>query len=55
LAEEIKSHLKVDAELIPGANGIMDITVDGEMIFSKHKQGRFPEPGELVQLINQKK
>jgi selenoprotein W-related protein len=54
LAEEIKRDFNVDAKLIPGSNGIMDITVDGKMVFSKHKQGRFPEPGEVVQLINKK-
>jgi selT/selW/selH-like putative selenoprotein len=54
LAEEIKGRFEVDATLIPGGNGIMDITVDGDMIFSKYKQGRFPEPGELIRLINKK-
>jgi selT/selW/selH-like putative selenoprotein len=54
LAEEIKSRFEVDSKLIPGANGIMDITVDGEMVFSKHQQGRFPDPGELVRLIENK-
>jgi selenoprotein W-related protein len=54
LAEEIKNQFDADCELIPGANGIMDITVDGDTVFSKHQQGRFPEPGELVQLIKKK-
>lgn len=36
-----------ELRLIPGENGIFDVTVDGEIVFSKHKVGRFPEPGEV--------
>ncbi|MCP4199341.1 MAG: hypothetical protein GY762_19525 [Proteobacteria bacterium] len=51
MAAEIKGRFDVDATLIPGANGIMDIAVDGVVVFSKYQQGRFPEPGELIRLI----
>lgn len=36
-----------ELRLVPGENGIFDVTVDGELVFSKHKAGRFPEPGEV--------
>ena len=54
MAEEIKRSFDVDAELVPGSNGIMDITVDGVMVFSKFKVGRFPEPDELTRLIQER-
>ena len=41
----------VKAELIPGDGGIFDVTVDGKMVFSKFKIGRFPESGEVVEKI----
>ena len=39
-------------ELIAGSGGIFDIRADGRLIFSKHKQGRFPEEGEIVRLLS---
>jgi len=41
----------VDAELIKGANGVFEITVDGSLVFSKRQLGRFPETGEVAELI----
>ena len=41
------------AKLIPGSNGIFDVIVDGELVFSKDKTGRFPNPGELVTKLKQ--
>lgn len=32
--------------------GIFDVTVDGELIYSKYQTGRFPEPGEILDLLN---
>ena len=43
----------VEADLIPGGNGIFDVIVDGDQVFSKYKTGRFPEPGEVSGLIKQ--
>ena len=33
----------MDSELIRGDNGIFDVVVDGELVFSKDRVGRFPE------------
>jgi len=41
----------VDPELIRGGGGIFDVTVDGKLVFSKHRTGRFPDPGEVEALI----
>jgi len=51
LGDELKKKLGAEIELIGGANGIFEITVDGKMIFSKSEQGRFPETEEIVSLI----
>ena len=33
---------------------MFDVTVDGELVFSKHDAGRFPEESEIVELIRAK-
>jgi selenoprotein W-related protein len=33
--------------LIKGSNGVFEITVGNDLIFSKKKLGRFPQPGEI--------
>jgi predicted Rdx family selenoprotein len=30
---------------------VLDVLADGELVFSKHRDGRFPAPGELTGLI----
>jgi selT/selW/selH-like putative selenoprotein len=35
--------------LIEGAGGVFDVEVDGRLVFSKHKVGRFPEAGEVLE------
>lgn len=37
--------------MIPGSGGIFDVTVDGNLVYSKFDTGRFPNPGEVLQLI----
>jgi len=37
--------------LVPGTGGIFEVRVDGELIFSRRKEGRFPESKELKQLV----
>jgi selenoprotein W-related protein len=41
----------VQPELIAGSGGIFDVRVDGDLVFSKHQIGRFPEEDEVVGLI----
>jgi selenoprotein W-related protein len=38
----------VEIELAPGANGVFDVSADGELIFSRHEAGRFPEHAEVL-------
>jgi selenoprotein W-related protein len=33
------------------SGGVFEVTVDGKKVFSKRALGRFPEDGEIVNLI----
>ena len=55
LAAELKHELGVDAQLVASDNGIFDVIVDGEKIFSRYDSGRFPAAGELITLLSNKK
>ena len=35
-------------ELVQGDRGIFDVEVDGDVVFSKHMEGRFPENDEVL-------
>lgn len=37
--------------LVPGMGGIFEVRVAGEIIWSRGKEGRFPEIKELKQLV----
>jgi len=54
MEEILKKELGAATELIPGAGGIFDVAQDGELIFSKFKTGRFPEPEEIISLLRQR-
>ena len=41
----------MEPQLIEGGKGIFDVKVDGELIFSKHETGRFPEVREILDRI----
>jgi len=51
LAAIIESETGVESELVCGGGGIFEVVVDGDMIFSKHESGRFPEPDEILARI----
>ena len=34
-------------QLVPGTGGVFDVTVNGELVFSKQQVGRHAEPGEV--------
>jgi selenoprotein W-related protein len=41
-------------ELQSGSSGRFEITLDGELLFSKKASGRFPKPGEIARLFEKK-
>ena len=38
-------------EVVTGANGIFDVHVDGELVFTKSMLGRYPEPEDVMPLL----
>lgn len=40
-----------EAALVPGTNGVFEIRIDAELIWSRAASGRFPELKELKQLV----
>ncbi|UCB46749.1 MAG: Rdx family protein [Spirochaetota bacterium] len=52
LAEELKKEFGVESILVEGEVGSFNVFVNGELIFSKYEEGRFPESGEIIQKIN---
>ena len=36
------------AEIAQGANSQFDVIADGETVFSKQREGRFPEHAEVI-------
>jgi len=54
LAQELLSTFDTDlgeVALVPGTGGIFEVRVDGELIWSRKEQGRFPEAKELKQRV----
>jgi len=48
LAAEIDRELGVKAELVRSKGGAFEVFRDGELIFSKLAEHRFPDEGEVV-------
>jgi len=48
LAAEITSKLDITATPISGSTGQFDVLADGQMLFSKQAEGRFPEHDEIL-------
>ncbi len=47
MADEISQRFGETPELIKGRDGVFEVTLDGELLYSKKSTGRFPEPGEV--------
>ena len=41
----------VEASATPGGKGQFDVVSDGEVVFSKHAEGRFPGESEIERLV----
>jgi selenoprotein W-related protein len=54
MAQELLTTFEMEIgelALIPGTGGVFEIAVDGELIWSRAEQGRFPDIKELKQLV----
>jgi len=52
LALELQEAYGVESNLIAGETGSFNVFMNDELIFSKAEMGRFPDPGEIVQIID---
>lgn len=44
-------HVIESLSFTMGSKGVFDVTVDGELLYSKHDTGRHAEPGEVLDLF----
>ena len=56
MTDEILREREIEAfigswELLPSKGGVFEVTLNGELIFSKKQLGRHAEPGEVRTLI----
>jgi selenoprotein W-related protein len=57
LANEVLSRwapIMRAVELQSGSEGHFEISLDGQLVFSKKQLGRFPKPGEIAGLFEKK-
>jgi selenoprotein W-related protein len=55
MAEELLEHYHKglgEVRLVPSSGGCFEVSADGRLLFSKLKEGRFPEFGEIKRLID---
>lgn len=55
MAQELLTTFETElgeVALIPGTGGIFEVRVDGETVWSRKDQGRFPELKELKQRVS---
>jgi selenoprotein W-related protein len=54
LAQELLTTFETElgeVALIPGSNGVFEVRLDSNTLFSRRREGRFPESKELKQLV----
>ncbi len=55
MAEQLLVAYKTDIDafsLVPSGRGQFEVSLNGELIFSKLQEGRFPDDGEVKALID---
>lgn len=54
LAQELLTTFETElaeVALVPGQGGIFEVRLDGQVVFARSAEGRFPESKELKQLV----
>lgn len=59
MTDEVLSDREIEAyvrswQMLPRTGGVFEVSVNGELIFSKKELGRHAEPGEIKKLIEEK-
>jgi len=52
ILEELETVIG-SVEVVPGAGGIFDVHVDGDLVFTKKMIGRYPKPDDVLPLIRE--
>lgn len=55
--DELLGALKLqvgELTLLPSTGGVFEVTLDGDLIFSKRELGRFPQAGELLAKVKER-
>jgi len=50
----LKKEFDAEIKLIPSSGGVFEVIADAELLFSKKVLQRFPESGEVEELIKAK-
>ena len=53
LLEEYKQRIQ-DLKLIPGSGGCFELTVNGELLYSKLKTGQFPDEKAMIEAVGKR-
>jgi selT/selW/selH-like putative selenoprotein len=48
LAAKIEKKYRIKPDLIEGKGGVFEVEVDGKLVFSKKREGRFPVEEEEI-------
>ena len=51
ILEELEASVAA-VEVVPGADGIFDVYVAGDLVFTKAMLGRYPQPDDVMPLLN---
>jgi selenoprotein W-related protein len=47
----VKTRFGLEAQLIKGKGGVFEVRLDGQTLFSKKVVGRFPDAGEVEEVL----
>jgi selenoprotein W-related protein len=53
-AEILEVFPAADVQLVESSGGVFEVTVDGDLIFSKKALGRHAQPGEVLLLLRER-
>ena len=54
MAAEIVGEFQSQPEMFRGSGGVFIVTLDGKEIFNKKNAGRFPDEGEITNIVKER-
>ena len=54
LAAEIQEKFNMDSQLVELSGGVFEVYLNEELVYSKKELDRFPNDGEVAELLSQK-